>query len=164
MTTDNDDVSEGFRAPQVCKIVGITYRQLDYWARTGLLEPSISSAHGSGTQRRYSYQDVLGLNVIKELLDAGITLPLARRAIECLRNELGEDVSSANLVVSGTESVLAFNGEELFDILRGGQGVLSFMPLSHVVADLDEAIAKVTRLEPHQFRPIQRDIRPASNH
>src|SRR3981081_4750485 len=77
---------EGFRGPQVCSIVGITYRQLDYWARTGLLRPSISEARGSGTQRRYSYRDLLELKVIKRLLDAGISLPSARRAIVVLRD------------------------------------------------------------------------------
>src|SRR5438132_13377930 len=86
----------GFRGPQVCSIVGITYRQLDYWARTDLLRPSISEARGSGTQRRYSYQDLLQLKVIKRLLDAGISLHSARRALDCLRPS-GADVASANL-------------------------------------------------------------------
>src|SRR5665811_2552286 len=76
---------EGFRGPQVCSLVGITYRQLDYWARTGLLRPSITDATGSGSQRRYSYGDVLELKVIKRLLDAGLKLRQARQAVECLR-------------------------------------------------------------------------------
>jgi DNA-binding transcriptional MerR regulator len=76
---------EGFRGPQVCHIVGITYRQLDYWARTDLLRPSISDARGSGTQRVYSYTDLLQLKVIKQLLDAGVSLRHTRKAIECLR-------------------------------------------------------------------------------
>src|SRR5579885_2302680 len=76
---------DGFRGPQVCTLVGITYRQLDYWARTDLLRPSISEARGSGTQRRYSYRDLVELKVIKRLLDAGVSLQSARRAIECLR-------------------------------------------------------------------------------
>lgn len=66
----------GYRGPQVCEIVGITYRQLDYWARTGLLVPSITAAKGSGTQRRYSYRDLLELKVIKQLLDAGLSSTL----------------------------------------------------------------------------------------
>ena len=83
----------GFRGPQVCALVGITYRQLDYWARTGLLRPSIAEATGSGTKRRYSYHDVLELKVIKQLLDAGISLQSARRAVECLRDGLGADLA-----------------------------------------------------------------------
>ena len=138
------DDTVGYRGPQVCKIVGITYRQLDYWARTELLKPSISDAHGSGTQRRYSYRDLLELKVIKHLLDAGISLQSARRAIGYLRDNLGEDVAAANLVLHGTESVLACTGEEIIDLLKGGQGVLNIVPLAGVKEELDAAI--------HQFQ------------
>ena len=130
---------EGFRGPQVCSIVGITYRQLDYWARTNLLRPSISEAKGSGTQRRYSYRDLLELKVIKRLLDAGVSLQSARRAIEVLR-ESGADVASANVVLSGSQSVLARSGEEIIDLLKGGQGVLNVVALAGVVEELDAAI------------------------
>lgn len=130
---------EGFRGPTVCSIAGITYRQLDYWARTDLLRPSISEARGSGTQRRYSYRDLLELKVIKRLLDAGLSLQSARRAIEVLRSS-GGDVASANLVLSGTESVLARTGEEIIDLLKGGQGVLNIVAMAGVVEELDAAI------------------------
>jgi DNA-binding transcriptional MerR regulator len=130
----------GFRGPQVCAIVGITYRQLDYWARTDLLKPSISEARGSGTQRRYSYRDLLELKVIKRLLDAGISLQSARVAIRYLRDNLGEDVAAAHLVLDGTESVLAASGEEIVDLLRGGQGVLNILPLGSVKEELDASI------------------------
>ena len=137
---------EGFRGPQVCKIVGITYRQLDYWARTDLLRPSISEAKGSGTQRRYSYTDLLELKVIKRLLDAGVSLQSARRAIECLREGLGEDLASANLVLNGDGSVLARSDEDLVDLLKGGQGVLNIvLPLGGVVGELDGAIDQLQR-------------------
>jgi DNA-binding transcriptional MerR regulator len=134
---------EGFRGPQVCTIVGITYRQLDYWARTDLLCPSITAARGSGTQRRYSYRDLLELKVIKRLLDSGISLQSARRAITYLRDNLGEDVASANLVLHGMESVLLSTGEEIVDLLRGGQGVLNIVPLAGVVEELAAAIHSV---------------------
>jgi DNA-binding transcriptional MerR regulator len=123
----------------VCSIVGITYRQLDYWARTGLLRPSVCDAKGSGTQRRYSYSDLLELKVIKRLLDAGISLQSARRALDVLRASGGE-VATANLVLNGTQSVLATSGEEIIDLLKGGQGVLNIVPLSGVVSELDAAI------------------------
>src|ERR1041385_5072292 len=103
---------DGYRAPQCGSLVGITYRQLDYWARTDLLRPSITEARGSGTQRRYSYRDLLELKVIKRLLDAGVSLQSARRAIECLR-EAGGEVASTNLVLNGSTSVLATTGEEI---------------------------------------------------
>jgi DNA-binding transcriptional MerR regulator len=141
--TKDVNPEDGFRGPQVCKIVGITYRQLDYWARTGLLTPSISAAKGSGSQRRYSYRDVLELKVIKQLLDAGLALTSARRAVECLRTDLGGDLASANLVINGTGSVIAHSGEELIDVLRGGQGVLSLVPMSGVVQELDAAITEL---------------------
>ena len=130
---------EGFRGPQVCSVVGITYRQLDYWARTDLLRPSITEARGSGTQRRYAYRDLLELKVIKRLLDAGISLQSARRALEVLRGS-GEDVASANLVLNGTQSVLATSGEEIIDLLKGGQGVLNIVPMAGVVSEVDAAI------------------------
>jgi DNA-binding transcriptional MerR regulator len=136
-------LEEGFRGPQVCKIAGITYRQLDYWARTDLLRPSISEARGSGTQRRYSYTDLLELKVIKQLLDAGVSLQSARRAIECLRTNVGGDLASANLVLNGVNSVLAWSDGEVVDLLKGGQGVLNMvLPLAGVVEQLDAAITE----------------------
>jgi DNA-binding transcriptional MerR regulator len=135
--------AEGFRGPQVCALIGITYRQLDYWARTGLMRPSIADARGSGTQRLYSYTDVVELKVIKQLLDAGISLQRARRAVECLRDGLGADLASSNLVLVGTDSVLAHTDGEVVDLLRGGQGVLNIVPLSGVLEELDAAILQI---------------------
>jgi DNA-binding transcriptional MerR regulator len=142
-------LEEGFRGPQVCKIAGITYRQLDYWARTDLLRPSISEARGSGTQRRYSYTDLLELKVIKQLLDAGVSLQSARRAIECLRDNIGGDLASANLVLNGAHSVLAWSDGEVVDLLKGGQGVLNMvLPLAGVVEQLDAAITEFAGTQP----------------
>src|SRR5436309_8266741 len=117
---------EGYRGPQVCTIVGITYRQLDYWARTDLIRPSVADARGSGTQRRYSYRDLVDLKVIKSLLDAGVSLQSARVAIEYLRDHLGEDIGAARLVLNGPGSVLVVRSDgELVDLMRRGQGVFS---------------------------------------
>ncbi|HXQ43403.1 MAG TPA: MerR family transcriptional regulator [Acidimicrobiales bacterium] len=140
-----DQSPDGFRGPQVCALVGITYRQLDYWARTGLLRPSIADARGSGTQRRYSYHDVLELKVIKQLLDAGISLQRARRAVECMRQGLGGDLAATNLVLVGTDSVLAHSDGEVVDLLKGGQGVLNIVPLSGVVEELNADILRIER-------------------
>lgn len=139
----DDSPVDGYRGPQVCSIVGITYRQLDYWARTGLLHPSISQARGSGSQRIYSYEDLVRLKVIKRLLDSGISLQAARRAIDCLRSS-GADLASANLVINDHRSVLVHTGEEIIDLLRGGQTVLNIvMPLDGVVSELDDAITSL---------------------
>jgi DNA-binding transcriptional MerR regulator len=134
----------GFHAPQVCKIVGITYRQLDYWARTGLLRPSLADAKGSGSQRVYDYRDVLELKVVKQLLDGGVNLQKARRAITCLR-EAGEDLTTANLVLAAEDSVLLRNGEEIIDLLRGGQGVFNIVPLAGVLDEVNAAILEINR-------------------
>jgi len=137
--TESQPAANGYRGPQVCSIVGITYRQLDYWARTGLLHPSISQARGSGSQRLYSYSDLVQLKVIKRLLDAGVSLQAARRAIECLRSS-GEDLAAANLVIDDRRSVLARSGEEIVDLLKGGQTVLNIVPLGGVVSEIEAAI------------------------
>jgi DNA-binding transcriptional MerR regulator len=143
VTSAEQGTEEGFRGPQVCHIVGITYRQLDYWARTDLLRPSISDARGSGTQRVYSYTDLLQLKVIKQLLDAGVSLRHTRKAIECLRAS-GADVASSSLVIADDRSVLAHSGEELFDLLRGGQGVLSIvLGMERIVSEVDAAITEL---------------------
>jgi DNA-binding transcriptional MerR regulator len=134
---------EGYRGPQVCAIVGITYRQLDYWARTDLIRPSLADAKGSGSQRRYSYSDLVELKVIKSLLDAGVSLKQARTAIQYLRENLGEDLSTANLVINGTGSILARNGDELVDILRNGQTVFNIVALGGVQNQVDSAIREL---------------------
>jgi len=152
---------EGYRGPQVCSIVGITYRQLDYWARTNLLCPSISVARGSGSQRLYSYRDLLELKVIKRLLDAGISLQAARRAVEVLRGS-GEDLASTNLVLSGSQSVLAHTGDEIIDLLRGGQGVLNIVPMSGVVSELAAAIHELDRAETPAATPAATTVAAAT--
>ena len=138
------DDQHGFRGPQVCGIVGITYRQLDYWDRTGLSRPSLARAHGSGSQRLYSYRDLLELKVIKQLLDAGLNLQKARRAITCLRGA-GEDLATANLVLADDTTVLAQSGEEIVDLLRGGQGVFNIVPLEGLLEEVDAAILGMDR-------------------
>jgi DNA-binding transcriptional MerR regulator len=148
----NAPPDEGFRGAQVCSVVGITYRQLDYWARTGLLRPSITDATGSGSQRRYSYGDVLELKVIKRLLDAGLKLQQARQAVECLRGNLGADLGSSQIVLVGSKSVLAQSDGDVVDLLAGGQGVFNVLPLSGVVSELEAAIVEIRAATP-QTRP-----------
>ncbi|HVB93982.1 MAG TPA: MerR family transcriptional regulator [Acidimicrobiales bacterium] len=151
---------QGFRGSQVCSLVGITYRQLDYWARTGLLRPSITDATGSGSQRRYSYGDVLELKVIKRLLDAGLKLQQARQAVECLRGDLGADLASSQLVLVGSRSVLAQSDGEVVDLLAGGQGVFNILPLSAVVSELAAGIVEIRKASPTEPGPDH----PAARH
>jgi DNA-binding transcriptional MerR regulator len=126
----------GYSGTQTAKIVGITYRQLDYWARTDLLKPSLAEASGSGSRRRYSYRDLLELRVIKTLLDAGIRLEAVRKVFSFLRERVTSDISSANIVISG-DSVLLCENDELIDIVRRGQGVLNVLPMSGVKQEVD---------------------------
>jgi DNA-binding transcriptional MerR regulator len=123
----NEREVAGYRAPQVCKLVGITYRQLDYWARTGLIVPSMQQAHGSGSQRIYSFTDVVQLKVIKNLLDAGMSLKKIRSAVEILRNEMDSEqpLADVTLLSDGKTIYAAHSDEEVVDVLRKGQGVFS---------------------------------------
>ena len=131
----------GFSGPQVCRLTGVTYRQLDYWDRTGLVQPSLVAAKGSGSKRTYAYADILEVKVIKSLLDAGLHLTRARQAVDCLRLNLEAELASASLVLGENGSVLASSDGELVDLLRGGQGVFNIVPLSTVVAELTNSIA-----------------------
>jgi DNA-binding transcriptional MerR regulator len=149
----------GYSGTQAAKIVGITYRQLDYWARTDLVRPSLADARGSGTQRRYSYRDLLRLKVIKSLLDAGVKLQAARKAVEYLREDLGDDWVSASLVLNGVNSVLARNGDDLVDLVRHGQGVLNIVPLGAVVDELDAGIHELGPADGGDRTPAERPPR-----
>ena len=125
MTEATTETSSGFRSPQVCKVVGITYRQLDYWDRSGLLGPSMQVAAGSGTQRLYTFQDVVTLRVIKRLKDAGTSLHKIRLAFDQLEEQVGPGwrESDITLLSDGTTIYAATSPEEVIDLLRRGQGV-----------------------------------------
>ena len=114
----------GYRGPQACKIVDITYRQLDYWTRTGLVVPSIQAAQGSGTQRLYSFNDLLQLKVIRSLTDAGASLQKVRQAIDYVRDHLEDDWSKVTIVTDGAGVYACTSDAEVVDLLRKGQGVL----------------------------------------
>ena len=137
--------TDGYSGARAAEIVGITYRQLDYWARTDLVRPSLEDAKGSGSRRRYSYRDLLELRVIKSLLDAGIKLESVREVFSYLRDNLGEDVTTANLVIQGNQAVLVRDGGELIDLVQKGQGVLNVLALAGVVEDID---ARIVELRP----------------
>lgn len=132
-----------FSGRGAAEIVGISYRQLDYWARTDLVRPSVTDAAGSGSRRRYSYSDLLELKMIKSLLDSGIRLESVRQVFEYVREHLGEDISAANIVISGTRTVLVRSGEDLVDAVRSGQGVLNVLPLAGVKDEVDARIVEL---------------------
>lgn len=113
----------GYRGATACAAAGISYRQLDYWARTGLVEPTIRGAAGSGSQRLYGFRDILVLKIVKRLLDAGVSLQNIRSAVSHLRDRGAEDLTKITLMSDGASIYECTNSEEIFDLLQGGQGV-----------------------------------------
>ena len=142
---DGSSPEQGFSGARAAEIAGISYRQLDYWARTDLVRPSLADASGSGSRRRYSYTDLLELRVIKSLLDAGIRLENVREAFTYLRDVLGQEITSASLVIQGANSVVVRSDGELVDLVRRGQGVLNILPLEGVRDEMD---ARIRELHP----------------
>ena len=145
VTTNERAVDHGFSGAKAAEIVGISYRQLDYWARTDLVRPTVTDAAGSGSRRRYGYTDLLELKVIKSLLDAGIRLENVREIFHYLRDILGEKITSANLVIQGSTSVVIQSDGELIDLIHKGQGVLNILPLAGVRDEMD---ARIRELHP----------------
>ena len=144
----------GFSGTRTAKVVGITYRQLDYWARTDLIRPSLSDANGSGSRRRYSYNDLLELKTIKKLLDAGIKLEQVRKVFDYLRKHVSTDIASAHLVIEG-ESVQVCDDGELIDVLKNGQGVLNMVfsmsgMKNELAADVADIAAEILDEQPHR--------------
>jgi len=130
----------GYRVPSACQVAGITYRQLDYWARTGLVVPSIRGAAGSGSQRLYSFKDILVLKIVKRLLDAGISLQNIRIAVDHLRSRGVQDLAGITLFSDGTSDYECASPEEVVDLLQGGQGVFG-IAVSGAMRELTGAIA-----------------------
>ena len=137
------EAPEGYPGKRAAEIASITYRQLDYWARTGLVSPSLQRATGSGSRRLYSYRDLLELRAVKSLLDAGIRLELVRKVFEYLTKHLDEDVTRVNLVISGTSVMVRTGEEEIVDLIRHGQGVLNILPLAGVKEQVDARIVEL---------------------
>lgn len=132
----------GFRGPVACSAAGITYRQLDYWARTDLVVPEIRAAGGSGTQRLYSFRDILMLKVVKRLLDAGIALQQIRVALDHLRARGVHDLSQVTLLSDGVSVYEAISNEEIIDLVHGGQGIFA-IALGRVWHDLEGTLLEL---------------------
>jgi len=115
----------GFRGPIAAKAADITYRQLDYWARIGLVTPEVRAASGSGSLRLYSFRDILLLKVIKRLLSAGVTLQQIRHAVDYLRERGVHDLTEVTLVSDGVSVYECTRDDEVIDIVKGGQGMFA---------------------------------------
>jgi DNA-binding transcriptional MerR regulator len=132
----------GYRGPTACAAAGITYRQLDYWARTGLVAPSVRTATGSGTQRLYSFRDILVLKVVKRLLDTGVSLQNIRKAVDHLRNRGIKDLANITLFSDGATVYECTSAEEVVDLLAGGQGVFG-IAVSGALRELSGELAEL---------------------
>jgi len=139
----------GFRGPVACGAAEITYRQLDYWARTGLVVPEVRSAGGSGTQRLYSFRDILLLKVIKRLIDAGISLQQIRTAIDHLRARGVQDLTQVTLMSDGVSVYECTSDDEVIDLLRGGQGMFG-IALGGVWRDIEGSLATLPSERVHE--------------
>jgi DNA-binding transcriptional MerR regulator len=132
----------GYRGPTACSAAGITYRQLDYWARTGLVEPSIRAASGSGSQRLYGFRDILVLKVVKRLLDTGISLQQIRAAVAHLRERGSADLAQVTLMSDGVSVYECTSPDEVVDLLQGGQGVFG-IALGRVWQEVEGSLAEL---------------------
>ncbi len=142
----------GYRGPTACSAAGITYRQLDYWARTGLVEPTVREASGSGTQRLYSFRDILVLKVVKKLLDAGVSLPNIRTAIKTLQTRGTEDLSEVTLISDGTTVYECTSTDEMVDLLQGGQAVFA-IAVGRQVRDVEGSLSQLPGERAHADAP-----------
>ncbi len=132
----------GYRGPTVCSAAGITYRQLDYWARTGLVEPSIRGAAGSGTQRLYSFRDVLVLKIVKRLLDTGVSLQQIRTAVQHLRERGIDDLAQITIMSDGASVYECTSADEVIDLVQGGQGVFG-IAVGRVWREVEGSLAEL---------------------
>ncbi|MEU1311099.1 MerR family transcriptional regulator [Streptomyces cinnamoneus] len=132
----------GYRGPTACAAAGITYRQLDYWARTGLVEPSVRPAYGSGSQRLYSFRDVVVLKIVKRLLDTGVSLQNIRTAVQHLSTRGMADLAQMTLMSDGATVYECTSPDEVVDLLQGGQGVFG-IAVGVVWRDVESALAQL---------------------
>lgn len=142
----------GFRGPAACTAAGISYRQLDYWARTGLVAPTVRDARGSGSQRLYGFRDIVVLKVVKRLLDAGVSLQQIRAAVDHLRDQGVEDLSEVTLMSDGATVYECTSADEVVDLLQGGQGVFG-IALGRVWREVEGTLADLPGELPEQADP-----------
>jgi DNA-binding transcriptional MerR regulator len=144
------DEEVGYRGPTACKAAGITYRQLDYWARTGLVEPSVRPAGGSGTQRLYGFRDILVLKLVKRLLDTGISLQQIRTAVTQLREAGIDDLAQTTLMSDGASVYLCTSDDEVIDLVNRGQGVFG-IAVGKVLREVESTLVE---LDTHPADPM----------
>jgi DNA-binding transcriptional MerR regulator len=159
----NLDESVGYRGAVAARAAGITYRQLDYWARTALVEPTIRGAAGSGSQRLYGFRDILVLKLVKRLLDTGISLQQIRTAIEQLRESGIHDLANTTLMSDGASVYLCTSNDEVIDLVSRGQGVFG-IAVGKVLREVENTLISIDSqvLEPQDELAARRVNRKIS--
>ncbi|MFW6204527.1 MAG: MerR family transcriptional regulator [Actinomycetota bacterium] len=142
----------GYRGPTACAVAGITYRQLDYWARTGLVRPTVRAAHGSGSHRLYSFRDVLVLKIVKRLLTTGVSLQQIRQAVQHLRDRGIEDLASITLMSDGASVYECTSADEVIDLVQGGQGVFG-IAVGRVWREVEASLVELPAVSPDEELP-----------
>lgn len=142
----------GYRGPTACAVAGITYRQLDYWARTGLVRPTVRAAHGSGSHRLYSFRDVLVLKIVKRLLNTGVSLQQIRQAVQHLRDRGIEDLASITLMSDGASVYECTSADEVIDLVQGGQGVFG-IAVGRVWREVEASLVELPAVSPDEELP-----------
>lgn len=148
--TAHSDPTAGYRVPTVLQVTGVSYRQLDYWTRTNLVDSSVSAAAGSGSQRLYSFRDILIVKIIKSLIDAGISLQNVRKALGHLQALGVDDLAGVTLMSDGTTVYECRSDEDIIDLLAGGQGVFG-LAVPGIMRELTGSISAMPsqRVEHH---------------
>ena len=137
----------GYRGPIACAAAGISYRQLDYWARTGLVLPTVRDANGSGTQRLYGFRDILVLKIVKRLLDTGVSLQNIRSAVDHLRERGSDDLANMTLISDGASVYECTSDDEVIDLVRGGQGVFG-IAIGRVWQEVEGSLSQLPAEKP----------------
>ena len=138
-TEDAEDTRRGYRGTVASKVAGITYRQLDYWARKQIVEPSITPSHGSGSRRLYSFKDVVILAVSKRLLDAGVNLQNVTAAIGILSRRTTAQLADVTIMCDGQQVYECTTSEQMLNLLRSGKAVFG-VSVGSLWHEIDEAL------------------------
>lgn len=136
------DPKVGYRGNSAASAAGISYRQLDYWDRTALVQPGVRGAAGSGSQRLYSFRDILVLKLVKRLLDAGVSLQQIRLAVGVLRVAGIGDLAKITLISDGAKVYLCTSGDQVIDLIDKGQGVFG-ISVGKVLGEVEATLSSI---------------------
>ena len=118
-------MQQGYTGPEVCKITGITYRQLDHWTTSSLIKASIRNLKGSGFHRVYSFQDIIQIKLVNKLREAGVSLQKIRIALKNIESILGDNINISDVSVfsDGKSIYVISDNDQMIDLLKKGQAV-----------------------------------------